>query len=287
MNINTSRGRSFSLSKRNLRELSTHSKTSSIPYYERMEIQNFNTFQSKQIKNNEKERLSLLYITFRVEGNTVNKAINTSPNKGVLQNNNERPALNNLLCSQGGDKINNATNICNSQKFVNVPILYNINQLVKLNAWDGEAYLISIFGTIEFLEIDFKNISTLLLHITNFIRNRDVESNKVNNVNQLQGFGQAVWEFISSIYKSGWDTLTTNKNNRMIRQNIVSKISPKINSIKFIKRAKQSKDKQVEVVKLPSSILVRPSKKVLEKSKFFNKRGKKANKSEKPKKSYM
>jgi len=90
-----------------------------------------------------------------------------------------------LLCSQGGDKINNATNICNSQKFVNVPILYNINQLVKLNAWDGEAYLISIFGTIEFLEIDFKNISTLLLHITNFIRNRDVESNKVNNVNQL------------------------------------------------------------------------------------------------------
>ena len=170
---------------------------------------------------------------------------------------------------------------------MNVLILYNINQLVEPNTWDGEAYLISIFGTIEFLEIDFKNMSTSLLHMTNFIRNRDVESNKVNDVNQLQGFGQIVWEFISSIYQSGWDTLTTNKNNKMIRQNIVSKISPKINSIKSIKRAKQSKDRQVEVVKIPSLILARPPKEVLEKSKFFNKRGNKANESEKPKKLYM
>ena len=192
-----------------------------------------------------------------------------------------------MLCLQEGDKTNNATNICNSQKFVNVLILYNINQLVEPNTWDGEAYLISIFGTIEFLEIDFKNMSTLLLHMTNFIRNRDVESNKVNDVNQLQGFGQVVWEFILSIYQSGWNTLTTNKNNKMIRQNIVSKISPKINSIKSIKRAEQSKDRQVEVVKIPSLILARPPKEVLEKSKFFNKRGNKANESEKPKKLYM
>ena len=43
----------------------------------------------------------------------------------------------------------------------------------------------------------------------------------------------------------------------------------------------------IEVVKLPPPILAKPPKKVLEKSKFFNKRGKKANKSEKPKKSYV
>jgi len=119
-------------------------------------------------------------------------------------------------------------------------------------------------------------MSTLLLHIANFIGNRYVESNKVNNVNQLQGFGQAAWEFISSIYKSGWNILTTNKNNRMIRQNIVFKISFKINGIKSIKRAEQLKDKQVEVVKLPPPILARPPNEVLEKSKFFNKRDKKS-----------
>jgi len=94
------------------------------------------------------------------------------------------------------------------------------------------------------------------------------------------------WEFILSIYNSDWDALTINENNRTIRQNIVSRFSPKINSIKSIKRAEQSKEKQVKVVKIPPPILARLPKEVLEKSKFFNKRGKKANKSEKPMKLY-
>ena len=79
--------------------------------------------------------------------------------------------------------------MCNSQEFTNILILYNINQLVKPNVWDREAYPISIFNTIELLKIDSKNILTLLLCMANFIRNRSVESNKVNNVNQLQDFG--------------------------------------------------------------------------------------------------
>jgi len=62
------------------------------------------------------------------------------------------------------------------------------------------------------------------------------------------------------IYESGWDTLT--------------------------KRAEQSKNKQIEVVKLPLPIPAKLSKEILEKLKFFNKRGKKANEPEKPKKSY-
>ena len=128
MDINTSEGRLFSLSKNNSRELSTHSKTFFIPYYERMEIQNFNTFWSKQVENNKKERLSLLYVTPRVKkGNTVNEAINTSPNERILQDNNEAPILNNLLCLQGEDEVNNITNICNFQEFVNALILYGIN----------------------------------------------------------------------------------------------------------------------------------------------------------------
>ena len=94
------------------------------------------------------------------------------------------------------------------------------------------------------------------------------------------------WEFILSIYNLDWDALTINENNRTIRQNIVSKFSPKINSIKSIKRAEQSKEKQVKVVKIPPPILARLPKEVLEKSKFFNKRGKKANKSEKLKTLY-
>ena len=81
MDIDTPRERSFSSSENNSRKSSTHSNTSSVPYHERME--NFNTFWSEQVENDEKERLSLSYATPRVEeGNMVNEAINTSLNEG-------------------------------------------------------------------------------------------------------------------------------------------------------------------------------------------------------------
>ena len=92
IDIDTPRRRSFSSSENNSRELSTYSKTSSISYHERMEIQNFNISWSKQVENNKKERLSLSYTTPRVEeDNMVNEIINTSPNEGALQDNNEIP----------------------------------------------------------------------------------------------------------------------------------------------------------------------------------------------------
>jgi len=73
---------------------------------------------------------------------------------------------------------------------------------MELNTWNSEAYPISIFGSMEFLEIDAKNMYTSLLCIMNYIRSRKVKSGLINNVLQLKGFGEAAWNFISSIYKS-------------------------------------------------------------------------------------
>ena len=53
--------------------------------------------------------------------------------------------------------------MCFTQGIENTSISYKNNEPVKLNAWDSEAYPIFIFGTNEFLNIDSKNISTLLL----------------------------------------------------------------------------------------------------------------------------
>ena len=61
--------------------------------------------------------------------------------------------------------------MCPSQGFTNVLISYDIDQPVELNAWNREAYSISIFDTIEFLEINSMNITSSLSHIANFIRN--------------------------------------------------------------------------------------------------------------------
>ena len=69
----------------------------------------------------------------------------------------------------------------------------------------------------------------------------------------------------------------------MFRQNVLSKFSPKVKVNKSIKRTEQLKNKEVKVVKFPSPILARLFKKILEKSKIFNKKDKKAKESEKPK----
>jgi len=69
----------------------------------------------------------------------------------------------------------------------------------------------------------------------------------------------------------------------MFRQNISSKFSLKSNINKSVKRVEPSKDKQVEVVKLPSPILARLSKEILKKLKLFNKKGNTVKKTAKPK----
>jgi len=61
-------------------------------------------------------------------------------------------------------------------------IFYEINQLVEPNTWNGKVHSISIFSIIEFLKINSMNIITLLLYIVNFIKNRSVKYNLVNNV---------------------------------------------------------------------------------------------------------
>jgi len=86
--------------------------------------------------------------------------------------------------------------------YYEVLLAYNINQSMEPNTWDSEAHPISIFGFMEFLEINAKNIYISLLHMATYIRSRKVKSGSINDVPRLKGFGEAVWNFISSIYES-------------------------------------------------------------------------------------
>ena len=143
------------------------------------------------------------------------------------------------------------------------------------NAWDGEVCSISVFGTMEFLEIDMKNIFMLLLHIANYIKNKKVEKGKINDMTELKEFSKTAWSFISSIYESEWNSLYTDKENRMFRQKFVSKFTPKVSNSNIYSNSSKSKEKSAEIAKISPLIPARPSKEVLEKSKFF-KKGKKS-----------
>ena len=103
---------------------------------------------------------------------------------------------------QGEGVSNCIMNISRPQGLKSSSIPYGDKQPTEPNFWNGNILPISLFGTIEFLDINFKNISISLLCIADFICNRKLVENMEKNILFLSGFGKAAWSFISSIYKA-------------------------------------------------------------------------------------
>jgi len=143
------------------------------------------------------------------------------------------------------------------------------------NAWNGKAHPISIFGTIEVIEINAKNIDISLLCIAYFIRSRKVNTSAINNIKKLKGFGNAAFNFVLSIYEANWDTIYTNDYNNFFRNRIINKFTPKVKKLTISLKVDSSKNKQIEIIRISSSIPTCSLKKILEKFKFFNKKDKK------------
>jgi len=70
------------------------------------------------------------------------------------------------------------------------------------NSWNDKAHPISIFCSMEFIEIDAKNIYTSLLCMANFIRFRKIDTGVINNIKELKEFGDAAFNFVLSIYEA-------------------------------------------------------------------------------------
>jgi len=58
--------------------------------------------------------------------------------------------------------------------------------------------------------------------MTKYIKNKKVKKNKENNILDLNGIGEAAWNFISIFYNSEWDLLITDKNNCSFRQKVAA-----------------------------------------------------------------
>ena len=113
------------------------------------------------------------------------------------------------------------------------------------------------------MEIDANNIFTFLLHMADYIRSKNIKKGLINNVLELKGFGEATWNFVSFIYKSGWNTIDINKDNNSFRNSIANKFTLKVSKIKPLSNSSTSKDKVAEIVRLPPPILAYSSKEVL------------------------
>ena len=85
---------------------------------------------------------------------------------------------------------------------VNMQIPYNINEAQDPESWDNNFYAISLHRSMKYLALDIKHIKESLCQIQKYILNKSIESNKANDVKDLENVGKVAWGFISALYKS-------------------------------------------------------------------------------------
>jgi len=61
-----------------------------------------------------------------------------------------------------------------------------------------------------------------------YISNKKVNSGKANNLQDFNGMGDSIWNFISAVYQASWDSLSTDNNSKSLKEKISFKFTPRI-----------------------------------------------------------
>jgi len=61
--------------------------------------------------------------------------------------------------------------------------------------------------------------------LAKYIRNKQVNGNRINNLADFDGMGDAIWNFISLVYDAKWDTLYTDNKANTLRAKVLSKFT--------------------------------------------------------------
>jgi len=85
-----------------------------------------------------------------------------------------------------------------------------------------------LHGAIEYLASDIKNIKDFLCRMGKYIRGKLIDNTNYNDIKDLEGIGNMVWEFLSSIYDSHWDGLYVNNFNTTFRSKVSSKFTSQV-----------------------------------------------------------
>ena len=89
--------------------------------------------------------------------------------------------------------------------FINIQLPYDLNTPTDSEIWNSGFHPISLHSFTEHIASDAKSIKDFLKFMAKYIFNKQVEPAKTNNLNDFDGIGDAVWNFISSVYESNWD----------------------------------------------------------------------------------
>ena len=144
------------------------------------------------------------------------------------------------------------THVPHEDDFINIQLLYDPQAPTEPELWSGSFHPISLHGFIEHFTFDSKNIKVTLNFMAKYIQNKQVNGGKVNDLNDFDGMGDAIWNFISAVYAAKWDALYTDQKSNMLRTKILSKFTLRVPPIKDNVNKEIPKLVPVTINKVPS-----------------------------------
>ena len=105
-----------------------------------------------------------------------------------------------------------------------------------------------------------------------YIQGKQVDGKSVNELKDFDGMGDVIWNFISSVYESKWDALSTNQNMNNLRSKISSKFTPCTPPPKGNSKKDTPKSTPVTINKAPPllPLLAKTTKEINAISKYFH-----------------
>jgi len=219
------RGRSSHIEKNLSRDTSMSSTCSLIIYYERVAMNNDMDVDSDPSI----ESPALSYEMEQEKALRLSKVTETTSNMRSQGRNNEASSI---QANHGSHISFNKT--CgeapydNDDNAINIQIPYDPNAPTEPELWSGNFHSISLHGSIEQITSDTKSIKDSLNFMVRYIINKKINPKSANDLKDFDGICNAVWNFISSVYQSGWDSLYTDNKSKTLREKISSKFSPRI-----------------------------------------------------------
>ena len=181
----------------------------STPYHDRMDT---DPDGEPTIEENDNERPELSYETEQEKAMRIGKA--------TIQQDNTR--------SQASNNEATPSHVIHEDEVINIQLPYDPQAPMEPELWSGLFHPISLYSSIEHFTSDAKNIKVSLNFLAKYIQGKQVNGNKVNDLNNFDGMGDEIWNFISSVYVSKWDALFTDQKSNTLRAKIASKFTPPI-----------------------------------------------------------
>ena len=153
--------------------------------------------------------------------------------------------------------------------FINIPLPYDLNTPTDPKIWNGRFHPILLHGSLEHIVSNIKSIKDFLKFMAKYISNKQVQLSKANDLDDIDGIDDAVWMFISFVYDSDWDTLFTDNKTNTLRKKIVSKFTPRLQTILHRNPKEVNKPSPANIERIPLLIPAKSQKEINIISKFF------------------